>query len=140
MSSPFDYVKDASHDKKNLMRGTENDALAEESYSPWLTNIAFSYHLDSVLPSNQMNIFHEIPNYTQYLYYINTLRPKKRFAKWVKKEGGEDLELICQHYQCNYNVGKQYLNLLSSEQLQYIRQQQEQGGIDNEFSGRTSSS
>ena len=63
MSNPFDYVKDASYSKENLMRGSENDKLAESFYDPWLTNLAFSYHLDSILHSNLMNMYSEVlPN------------------------------------------------------------------------------
>ena len=29
MSNPFDYVNDINHKKKNIMRGTDNDELAE---------------------------------------------------------------------------------------------------------------
>ena len=35
MSNPFDYVKAVSDTKKDLMRGTENDALAERTTTPF---------------------------------------------------------------------------------------------------------
>ena len=35
MSNPFDYVNDINHKKKNIMRGTDNDELAEAGYIPY---------------------------------------------------------------------------------------------------------
>jgi len=128
---PFDFVSDASYDKKNLMRGSENDELAEKSYNPWLTNLAFSQHPDSILHANLMNMYHQLDYRPQYEYYINSLRAKKRFAKWPKKADNEDLDMICELYGCNPNVGKEYLTLLTREQLDTMKQQKETGGIQN---------
>jgi hypothetical protein len=110
------------------MRGSENDELAEKVYSPWLTNIAFSYHPDSILHANLMNQFHHLDHLPQYEYYINSLRAKKRFAKWHKKENDEELELVCQTYNVNVNVAREYLGLLTKEQLDFMKEQQKKGG------------
>ena len=91
---PFDYVTSVSYSKKNLMRGSENDELAESGYQPYLTNKALSYFPDSLFYSNEMNMNHHADNILQYEYLINTLRPKRRFAKWVKAEDNDDLEAI----------------------------------------------
>lgn len=130
MTNPFDYVNDIQHGKKNLMEGTENDALAEQGYNPWLTNLALSYHLDTVLHANEINRYYDLSNKTQYLFLLNSVRPKKRqFAKWAKKaQDNEDLDMVCEVYECNRNVGKTYLSLLSSEQLDTMRKQREKGG------------
>lgn len=63
--------------------------------------------------------------------YINIPRPKKRFAKWVKNDGDKDLEIVCAYYKCNRNVAKDYLSLLSRDQLDIMEQQLETGGIKN---------
>lgn len=128
---PFDYVSDASYSKQNLMRKTENDELAEKGYNPWLSNIAFSQHADTILHANLMNMYHHLDNRPQYEYYINNLRPKKRFAKWPKKQDNEDLDIICEYYGCNPNIGKEYLALLTREQIDTMKEQQKTGGIQN---------
>lgn len=125
---PFDFVTDASYTKKNMMRDSENDTLAEKAYIPWLTNNAFSYFPDTILHANLMNQFHHLDHRPQYEYYINSLRAKKRFAKWHKKETDEDLELVCQTYDVNVNVAKEYLSLLTQEQLDLMKKEQEKGG------------
>jgi hypothetical protein len=37
--------------------------------------------------------------------------------------------LICNAYQCNKRVAKQYLNILSDEQLTLLKKEQETGGV-----------
>ena len=129
--NPFDYINDLSYTKKNLMRDSENDQLAETQYNPWLTNIALSYHPDTILHANLINMNHHLDHRPQYEYFLNNIRPKKRFAKWAKKKDNEDLDMICEIYGCNPNVGKQYLTLLTQEQLDTMKEQKQTGGIQN---------
>jgi len=124
--TPFDFVNDASFDKKNLMRDSENDALAEKSYNAYLANLAFSQHLDSILHANRMNERHYIPARAAYEYYINSLRRRRRFAPWAKKTQNEQLEVVCRAFNCRAEIGKQYLQLLSEQQIHALKQQQEQ--------------
>lgn len=129
MSNPFDYVNSITQNKKNLMRDSENDVLSEKGYNAWMTNTALSYHIDTILHANLMNQYHDLDNRPQYEFLLNSIRPKKRFAKWVKNAGDKDLDMVCEYYKCNKTIGKEYLSLLSSEQLNMIREQQETGGI-----------
>ena len=48
MTNPFDYVNSVSSSKKDMMRDTENDELAEKDYNPFIVNRALSYHQDCV--------------------------------------------------------------------------------------------
>lgn len=127
---PFDYVNAITQTKKDLMRGTENDDLAEKSYNPWLTNNALSYYPDTILHANLMNQYHQLENRPQFVFLLNSIRSKKRWSKWIKNARNEDLDIVCQYYNCNSTVGQEYLSLLSSEQLQIIKKQQEVGGIN----------
>ena len=91
---PFDFVNSINHKKNNMMRDTENDELAESSYVPFLTNRSLSYFPDTLFYANQMNILHNADNKLQYEYLLNSISPKKRFAKWVKAEDNDDLEMV----------------------------------------------
>ena len=137
MSKPFDYVTSINSTKKNMMRDSENDELSEKGYEPWLTNNALSYFPDTILYANEMNTYHQLENRPQYEYLINTIRPKKRWSKWVKNASNEELELICEYYGCNKIIGQEYLSLLSSEQIETIKLEQDTGGIKNESNRRT---
>ena len=129
MSNPFDYVNTITQSKKNMMRDSENDTLAEKGYNAFLVNKALSYFPDTVLHANLMNQYHQLEDRPQYEFLLNSVRPKKRFAKWVKDAGDKELDIVCEFYQCNKNLGKDYLSLLSSEQLNIMKQQLETGGI-----------
>ena len=134
MTSPFDYVNSINSNKVNMMRDSENDALAEKAYEPWIVNNALSYFPDTILHANLMNMYQQLDKRPQYEFCINSIRPKKRFSKWVKSASNEELDLVCQFYQCNRKTGQEYLSLLSSDQLDIMKEQQEIGGINN---GRT---
>lgn len=140
MSNPFDYVNAINSSKKNLMRGSENDELAEKGYNAWVVNNALSYFPDTILHANLVNMYYDLDNRPAFEFLLNSIRPKKRFAKWVKNEGDKDLETVCAYYKCNRNVGRDYLSLLSREQLNIMEQQLETGGIDDRKSrgGKTS--
>lgn len=129
MANPFDYVNSILQTKQHMMRGTENDKLAEDGYNPWLTNVSLSYHADTVLMANLVNSLHHLPKRAQYDLLINMVRPKKRqFHKWAKQTVSEDLDLVCEVYQCNRTVGNEYLSLLTQDQLESLRKQRRKGG------------
>lgn len=132
MANPFDYVNSINISKKNMMRDSENDTLSEKDYNPWVVNKALSYFPDTILHANLMNHHHDLPKRPQYEFLLNSIRPKKRWAKWVKDDGDEDLDLVCAFYQCNKNVAREYLSLLSVDMLNMIKKEQETGGSNNE--------
>jgi len=129
MSNPFDYVQAVSDSKKDLMRGTENDTLVEKGYNPFLTNKPLSYHPDAILHANEMNILHHLDNKLQFDYFINTLRKRKRFSKWSKPQEDATLSMVCDYYQCNKQIGLQYLKILTRDQIDTIKEKQEKGGV-----------
>ena len=117
---PFDYVNSINYTKKNLMRNSDNDELAESGYVPYITNRSLSYFTDTIFYSNEINQFHHADNKLQYEYLLNSIRPKRRFAKWVKNIDSDDLEIVKQYYNYSTKKGLQALNILSPKQLQEI--------------------
>jgi hypothetical protein len=126
--SPFDFVNAITHNKKQLMTGTENDELAESSYVPFVVNKALSYFPDTILYANEMNRYSSTDNKLQFHYLLNTIRPAKRFAKWVKREDNESVELVKQFYGYSTEKAVQVVSLLTSDNLHYIKQKLERGG------------
>ena len=129
MSNPFDYVNDINHKKKNIMRGTDNDELAEAGYIPYFTNKALSYFPDTLFAANQMNMYGEADKLLQYEFLLNTVRSKKRFAKWSKTEHHDDLEAVVQYFGYSYEKAKQIMDILSSQQIKDIKKKLEKGGL-----------
>tara|TARA_B100001113_G_scaffold346543_1_gene337624 strand:+ start:268 stop:660 length:393 start_codon:yes stop_codon:yes gene_type:complete len=124
---PFDYINSINFTKKNLMRGTENDELAEKGYVPYITNKTLSYFTDTLLYANEMNRYHFLDNKLQYEFYLNSIRKKKRFAKWAKADNNDELNMISEYYKISLPKAKDALKILSPEQKQDIRNKLEQG-------------
>ena len=118
---PFDYVNDINFKKKNLMRETDNDKLAESGYVPYLTNRSLSYFPDTLFHAQNMNVNNSLDNLLQYEYLLNIVRHKKRFAKWVKPEDNDDLEIIKMYFGYSNKKAEQALKVLSSEAVREIR-------------------
>ena len=128
MSNPFDYVSSITYNKNDMMTGTENDELAESSYNPYLTNKSLSYFPDTLLYANEINVLNHIDNKLQYSYLLNSIRPKKRFSKWVKKQEDIDIEAIKEYYKYSTAKAEAALSLLSPQQINEIKKRLNKGG------------
>lgn len=128
-SSPFDFVNDISFGKKDIMRGTDNDALVEKNYKSfqYIINTSLSYFPDTVLFANEMNI-RDVDSRMHYTYLLNAIRPKKRFSKWEKLENSEAIELLQRHYCYSYKKAREVYRLLSESQIEEIKNTYNKGG------------
>lgn len=117
MTNVFDIIRSISKTKQDLSEDKDFD----KEYNTFLINRYLSMFSDSVLYVNEINKYHQSPNDFHYCYLINTLRAKTRNKKWIKAKKNPDLELVMQHYGYNYHKAKEALNLLSKEQIEYIR-------------------
>jgi len=124
---PFDYLNAINSTKENLMEDSANDALAEKSYEPFLTNRGLSYFPDSIFYANEMNQYHQLPKKAQFLFLLNSIRPRKRFSKWHKEEISDDLLLISELFGYNKSKAKEALKVLTKEQLNDLRIKTEKG-------------
>lgn len=122
MSNLWDYVNAINSNKQDLMTGTDNDELAEAGYVPFLTNRALSQFPDTLLYANEMNKHNHLDNKLQFNYLLNAVRPKKRFSKWAKREDNEGIQMVMQYYKCNVRRAQEYMQLLTSEQLNKIKE------------------
>ena len=121
---PFDFINSITY-KKNIAMDSNN----ESSYNPFITNRALSQFVDCILLSNEMNMRHHIDNKLQYDYFINRVRPKKRFKKWDKKLDNENIELIKEYYDYNNDKATTALSILSLQQLDIIKKKLNKGGV-----------
>ena len=78
---------------------------------------------------NEMNINHHLDKDLQYSFYLNTLRKKKRFSPWLRKDKVTDLEIIKQYYGYSNDKASQALKILSPEQINFIKQRLDIGGM-----------
>ena len=120
-----DWLNSINLTKENLL---ENDPTSKKSYSPYIINRCLSGHLDCVLFVNEMNKYHFIDKDLQYSFYLNTVRKRKRFSPWLRKDKIEDLDYVKQYYGYSNEKALQVLKILSNEQINFIKQRLEIGG------------
>ena len=106
----------------------EEDPLAEKKYPAYIVNKCMSHHVDTVMHANEMNLWNQLPSRMQYDFFINTVRPRKRFSPWDKKDKIEDLELVQKYYGYSVEKARQALDILSRQQIDYIKQKLNTGG------------
>ena len=126
----FDYVNAINYNKQDLMTGTENDELAEAAYVPFLTNRGLSYFPDTILYANEMNMHNHLDNKLQFHYLINTIRPKKRFSKWAKRQDSESFAIVKEYFKYNNTKTEQALAILSPDQIKIIKKKLNTGGTN----------
>ena len=126
--NPFDFVKQINQGKVNLMDETPE---LEKEYKQFIINRALSFNHDTVLYANEMNFNNHLDSKLQFDFFLNTIRPKKRYGKWLKrkKEDNVVLELIKKYCKCSYAKARDYALLLNESQLDIIRQQIDIGGL-----------
>lgn len=126
--TPFDFIKSASHSKKDLIRESEYPEQIEKQYNAYIVNRGFSYFEDTILHANEMNMRAHLFNDAQYRYYLGVLRSRNRFSKWHKAEKNVDLDAIQEVYSVNRTVAKMYLKTLSKDDLKRVHEKLQKGG------------
>tara|TARA_B100000925_G_scaffold56451_1_gene37248 strand:- start:83 stop:469 length:387 start_codon:yes stop_codon:yes gene_type:complete len=121
-----DWLNNINYSKKNLI---DEDPDLEKKYLPYIINRCMSGHLDAIMYANEMNIYHNLDNKLQHDFLLNILRSKKRFSPWVKKEELKNLDYVKRYYGYSDEKAKQVLPLLSKEQLTFIQEKLERGGL-----------
>ena len=121
--NPFDYVKSITYTKQDIM----ND-LNESEYESYLINRALSYHQDCLLYANEMNRRFELSNRLQYHYLLNTIRKRKRFAKWSKPQEIDDLKIVMDYYSVSREKAEEYLKLLGNNKIAILKKRMNKGG------------
>lgn len=122
--SPFDFLNSINSTKVNLL---DKDPENINQYNSFLVNRSLSYFPDTVLISNEMNRLHHLDARLQYDFLINIVRKKKRFSKWDKAQS-TDIECIKEYYGYSDSKAKQIIGLLTSAQLQELKNKVNKGG------------
>jgi len=125
MTELKDWLNSINFNKHNLI---EEDSSVIKDYPPYIVNRCLSGHLDCIMFANEMNKYSFLDKDMQYTFYLNTLRKKKRFSPWLRKDKVTDLQSVKQYYGYSNEKASQALKILSKQQLDYIKQRLEIGG------------
>ena len=121
-----DWLNSINFNKENLI---EEDPSTIKDYAPYIINRCLSGNIGSILFANEMNKYSFLDKDMQYSFYLNTLRKKKRFSPWLRKDKVTDLEIIKQYYGYSNEKASNALKILTPEQIKFIKQRLETGGL-----------
>ena len=121
-----DWLNSINFSKEDL---TVDDPDTIKDYTPYIVNRCLSGHLDTVLYANEMNLHPNLDKDMQYQFFLNSLRKRKRFSPWLRKDKVENLNIIKRYYGYSNEKALQALRLLTNEQLDYIKKRLETGGM-----------
>lgn len=121
-----DWMKTINQTKQSIIA---DDPSTEKDYPPFIVNKCLAGHKDAVLYANEMNKNSHLDKKLQYDFLINTLRPRKRFTPWVKKQTLDHLDLVKEYYGYNHEKALEALEILTTEQLESIRKSMNKGGM-----------
>ena len=118
-----DWLNSINMNKKNLL---DDDPTAK--YPAYIVNRCMSGHLDTVLFANEMNKVPNLDPKMQYSFLLNSVRKRKRFSPWLRKDEIRDLDYVKRYYGYSNEKAKQALSILTKEQLSFIKSKFETGG------------
>jgi len=119
--------------ENSISNGKEIDV--DTDYSQWRTNNVLANHTDTIFYINEMNLC-SVTNQMHYDYLHSSIRKKKRWSKVETKEekrAREEKEslqsLVSQYYKYNATRTKEALRILTTEQIEFIRNKNNKGGV-----------
>ena len=109
---------------KDLLK---EDPSAIKDYNPFVINRLLSGDIDSIMYANEMNMNHHLNKELQYSFYLNSLRKRKRYSSWIRKDTIKDIEYVKTYYGYNNEKAEQALKILNKTQIDFIKQRLETG-------------
>ena len=123
MTELKDWLNSINQNKKNVY---EEDPTAK--YPAYIVNRCMSGHLDTIMFANEMNLRPQLDSDMQYSFFLNSVRKRKRFSPWLRKDEIKDLDSVKLYYGYSNEKAKQALRILTKEQLNFIKSKFETGG------------
>ena len=117
----FDIISDITFDKKYI--------FVEKSFDTFMTVRALSQHHDTILYANEVNKLSFKNKLFAHDYLFYSIKKKKRYGKWAKKDEESDLlSLVKRKYALNNDVARSYLNIMTDEDKQKLKNDYVIGG------------
>ena len=124
----FDFFT-AINLKQDLLK---SDPQSITFYNSTMINQLLSQYADALLHVNEMNYRPSCDEKLQYDYLFHSLRQGDRniqTSRLLQSFNQNNLELVKQYYNYNTDKAKAALEILTDEQLEYIRKSFFKGGV-----------
>lgn len=123
--SMFDYLNSILVTGEDLMTSPE----AIKVYEPFVMNRWLAQYNDCVLIASEANRLGITDKRMHYDFVRASIRKRKRYVKWVKKEKpSKDLEIIQEYYNVGMAEAIEYSKMIPVEHLKFIKDQLDNGG------------
>ncbi len=126
-----DWLNSINKTKKNLMLDGDPETM-EKSYKglAYVIRKIFSYFPDSLFQAQEMNKYSAVlDGRLQYEYFLHAIPKKSRFAKGIKVVNPDDLDVVKKYYNYSNQKARESLDILTPEQIRYMKDRIETGGI-----------
>ena len=121
-----DYLKAINQTKEPLL--DNDDEEWTKKYPPFVVNKCLAPFMDTVQLVNEINQLHHLDKKLQFDFLLNSLRPRKRYAPWLKATKLENLEYVKEFYGYSNEKAKSALDILNDEQISAIKDKLYKGG------------
>ena len=129
-----DYLTSINKTKTNVMRDPSADPKTITGYPAFMIRRLMSYHMDTVLLANEMNMLPHLDNQMQYEFLLYSVPKKNRYATTHKVQTSETIELIKRFYNYNDEKALEVAGLHTDVDIARMKEQLSEGGLVREKS------
>jgi hypothetical protein len=118
--------------KNNLFEDPDTDPqLVEKEYKKlaFVINRCLSYFPDTIFYAQELNMRSSLDGKPQYLFYLNGVPKRNRFARGMKVENPEHLKIVKEYYGYSAKKTRKALEVLSPKDIEYIQARINKGGM-----------
>ena len=124
--TPFDFVNSINSKSGHIL---DSEPENIRYYDPYIVNKAFSFFYDTILIANMLNMYPDLPKKPHYDFLYNVVSKGKRFGgKWPKKNEDENVQRLAEFYKIKNEMAAKYLQMMTSEQIEFMMSQINEGG------------
>ena len=120
------YLTAINYSKEKLLDTDDRDW--EKKYPPFIINKGLSYFSDTIMYANEMKRLHHASKHMQFSFFLNSIKSRKRFSKWLKSSKMKDLDVVKQHFGYSNKRAQEALSILTKEKIDYIKERLYKGG------------
>jgi hypothetical protein len=125
-------LKSIHNNKNDLFQEEGSDPqVVEKEYKKlaYVVNRCLSYFSDTIFYAQEMNMRSSLDGKPQYKFYLHGVTKRNRFARGMKADNPEHLEIVKEYYGFNTKKARKALQILSPEDIEYIQARLNKGGI-----------
>jgi len=123
-----DFLNSINYTKEDLFQSSD-DPFVEKDYVPFIISRSLSYFPDTIFHVNEVNKHGHLSKNMHYDYLRMSVRKRKRFSKWGKKNKLEHLDAVKKYYNYSNQRAEEALSILTDDQLSEIEKFLDVGGV-----------